>query len=325
MGTTAGPGPSAPAGQTAGGGQAVGSPVGGWAAPATGAHAGAPAVAPGGHPGAPPPPPPLSPPLGPGPAPGGAAGKATKPTRRRSSRSRKPGVAGFVADKAVPLLIAMLGLAAALATTYGAIVTSRANEAEATSTRLKRQVADLNDTNDSLTTDNSDLAGQIADLNDQVDELEGQLADGETTPTTVRDGNGTEQPSTGTSGPGQHAATILRQTGDTPVTFSDGYSIDLDSPAPDWGVRRSSGGDVYFFINGTTPRLTTPEMSVVDHVPTKAECDNATVLQPSLPAELTRVGTQVCTGTYDGHTAYVHIADINTDTGTITLDIIVWQ
>ena len=61
------------------------------------------------------------------------------------------------------------------------------------------------------------------------------------------------------------------------------------------------------------------------HVPTKAECDGATAWQRSMPRELTRVGTQFCTRSYDGHTAYVHIADIDTDARTITLDLIVWE
>jgi cell division protein FtsB len=323
MSTTTGPGPGAP--QVPPGGGHGGGPAGG-----------PPPPAPGGRPGTPPPPPPAPPTRGPAPAPGPAAPPrpapatpaATKAKRRRSSRSRKPGIAGFVADKAIPLLIAVLGLAAALATTYGAIVTGRANDAEATSTRLKRQVADLNETNDSLTTDNSDLEAQVADLNDQVADLERQLTSTEATATSVEGGTsgGGEEPSTGPSGPGDHTATILRQTGDSPVVFSSGYSIDLDSPAPDWGVS-PSGGDVEFYLSrGTTPQLSTPEMSVVDHVPTKAECDDATVLRPNFPQDLARVGTQFCTHTYGGqHTAYVHIADINTGTGTITLDIIVWQ
>jgi cell division protein FtsB len=314
MSTTTGPGPGAPQ-VPPGGGH-------GWSY-----GGGPPAPAPGGHPGTPPPPPPPAPPgAGAAPAPG-AAPAAPKAKRRRSSRSRKPGLAGFVADKAIPLLIAVLGLVAALATTYGAMVTSRANDAEATSTRLKRQVADLNDTNDSLTTDNSDLEAQVADLSDQLDELERQLTSPDATATSVEGGvGGGEETSTGPSGTGDHTATILRQTGDAPVTFSAGYSIDLDSPAPDWGVSAGSAGDVDFSLSGTTPRLGTPEMSVVGHVPTKAECDDATVLQPNFPQDLARVGTQFCTHTYGGpHTAYVHIADINTDNGTITLDIIVWR
>jgi hypothetical protein len=252
----------------------------------------------------------------PAPAPG-----APKPKRRRSRRSSKPGVAGFVADKGIPLLIAILGLVAALATTYGAIVTSRANDAEAANTRLKRQVADLDDTNDSLTTDNSDLEAQIADLNAKVDDLEGQLAD--TPTTTVPD---EDDPSTGPTSPGEHPAAILRQTGTAPVVFSDGYSIDLDSPAPDWDVHNGTSGDIDFYLSGTTPHLGTPELSIVTHVPTKAECDDATVLQPNFPQELVQVGTQICTRTYGGqHIAYVHIADIDVDAGTITLDLIVWR
>jgi hypothetical protein len=309
MSTTTGPGPGAPQVPLGGTPPPPGQPVG---------RAGGPP--PGSHPGAPPPPAPTGA--------AGAAAPASKPRRGRSSRSRKPGIVGFVADKAIPLLIAILGLVAALATTYGAIVTGRANDAEATSTRLKRQVAELDDTNESLTTDKADLEAQVADLKDQVGELQDQLTSTEATATSVEGGasEGSEQPSTGPSAPGTHTATILRQTGDAPVTFSDGYSIDLDSPAPDWGVRISSGGALYFFIlDDTTPRLSTPEVSIVNHVPSKAECDDATVLQPSLPRDMVRVGTQICTHTYDGHTAYVHIADIDTDTGTITLDIIVWQ
>ncbi len=109
------------------------------------------------------------------------------------------------------------------------------------------------------------------------------------------------------------------------MVFSEGYSIDLDSPAPDWGVRHSNSGDVDFDISGTIPHLYTYEMSVVDHVPTKAECDNATILQPGMPQDLVRVDTKICTRTSEDHTAYVHIADIDTDARTIKLDIIVWQ
>jgi hypothetical protein len=231
------------------------------------------------------------------------------PRERRPGPEKKGGPVAFVSDKAIPLLIAVLGLATALAGTWGALATARAKDAEADRTQLEHQVTQLADDNTALQDDKADLQAQVDDLT-------------ATTATTRLTDDG-ERPTTGTSGQGSRSSPILRQTGDTPVTFTAGYGIDLDSTAPDWGVRQ--GGGTLYFAKTDDPQLGTPEVSMVDHVPTKAECDDATVRQPSMPRELTRVGTQICTRSYDGHTAYVHIADINTDARTITLDIIVWE
>jgi len=231
------------------------------------------------------------------------------PRKRRPGPKKKGGVVAFVSDKAIPLLIAVLGLATALAGTWGALATARAKDAEADRTELEQQVTQLADDNTALQDDKADLQAQLDDL----------------TATTTRLTDASEQPTTGTSGQGSRSSTILRQTGDTPVTFTSSYAIDIDSPDANWHVTQG-GGDLSFYLSPSSgPQLSTPEVAVVDHVATKAECEDATVRQPNLPRDQVQVGTQFCTRSYDGHTAYVHIADINTDARTITLDIIVWE
>jgi hypothetical protein len=66
-------------------------------------------------------------------------------------------------------------------------------------------------------------------------------------------------------------------------------------------------------------------VSLIDHVPTEAECDDATVLQGSLSSDQTRVGTQFCMRTYEDRLLYVHIVAIDEEAETITLDLIVWK
>jgi hypothetical protein len=233
------------------------------------------------------------------------------PRERRPGPEKKGGLVAFVSDKAIPLLIAVLSLATALAGTWGALATARAKNAEADRTQLEHQVTRLADDNTALQDDKADLQAQVHDLT--------------ATTTTTRLTDDSERPTTGTSGQGSRSSTILRQTGDTPVTFTSGYAIDIDSPDANWHVTQG-GGDLRFYLSPSSgPQLSTPEVAVVDHVATKAECEDATVRQPILPRDLVRVDTQFCTRSYDGHTAYVHIADIDTDARTITLDIIVWE
>ena len=252
--------------------------------------------------------------------PSGTAAGATGPGRhpehsppaqdRRRRRRRSGGIVKFVSDKAIPLLIAVLGLLAALATAWGATKSADVNDLQESEVSLERTV--------------TSLAEEKASLEAQVSELEAELAGAEPAVPPGEDEPGGSVPPV-TSGPSSQPATVLRETGGTPLTFSSGYSIDLDSNAPNWDVS-DSGGDLSFFYGSTTgAHLGTREVSMVDHVPTKQECDDATVLLASLPEEQTRDGVQFCMRSNDERTTYVHVVDINEEAETVTLDIVVWE
>lgn len=277
---------------------------------------------------APPPPPPAwaPPPVGPSgpagapttgasPAAGGPPPTGEEPEARRSRLSR---IVGFVTDKGIPLVIAVLGLLAALAGTWGAVATADANELEDTNASLERQVDTLSEQNDVLTSEVETLAEDRDQWRDRARD-----AGTATTTTTVAD-DGAEPVTDGSTSASDTTAAVLRETGDQPLTFSSGYGIDLDSDAPDWGVNNSSFGELSFYM-GSQAQLYTGEVSLVDHVPTEAECDDATVLHTSLPDGQTREGVQMCTRTSEDRFAYVRIVGIDQEAETITLDIIVWE
>lgn len=259
------------------------------------------------------------------PDPSGRPGQAGRPDHGDGDEGRRGclgGLVGFVADKGIPLLIAVLGLLAALATTYGAVVKADANQLEDDNGALDRRIENLEQ-------ENSDLRTEVETLTEERNRLREQVSDmSETEPPTEPEGG---DPSTSpiTTPETPRRSTVLRETGDTPLTFASGYSVDLDTDAPDWGVRSGTSGDIYFYLGSSStsePQLLSDgEVSVVDHVPTEAECDDATVLQPQVPQDQIRQGLQICTLTSEDRFAYVRIATIDPDARTITLDIIVWE
>jgi hypothetical protein len=235
-------------------------------------------------------------------------------------RRRRRGVIGFITDKGIPLLIAVLGLLAALAGTWGALATADASDLEDTNASLERQIEILDGENDAL---GEEIEALTADRDRWKERAEGAPTG---SPDTPDDGGTTTPPPT--TGPSGDDSTVLRQSGTSPIVFSSSYSIDLDSDAPDWDVSDTSGAgwDLYFYTSPSSgPQLSTREVSLVDHVPTEAECDDATVLQAQLPREETRQGVQMCMRTTEDRLAYVHIASIDEDAETIAVDVIVWE
>jgi hypothetical protein len=218
------------------------------------------------------------------------------------------------------LLIAVLGLLAALAGTWGALATADASDLENTNSSLERQIEILDGENDAL-------GQEIEELTADRDRWKERAESAPTGSPDTSAGGGTATPPP-TTGPSGNDSAVLRQSGGSPIVFSSSYSVDLDSDAPDWDVSDTSGAgwDLYFYSSPSSgPQLSTREVSLVDHVPTEAECDNATVLQPKLPREQTRQGVQMCMRTTEDRLAYVHIASIDEDAGTIAVDVIVWE
>jgi cell division protein FtsB len=270
----------------------------------------------------PPPPPAASAPPPGGPVgPGGPVDPPTTGEEPEARRGRLSRIVGFVTDKGIPLLIALFGLLAAVAGTWGAVATAEADDLGQTNASLERQVDTLSEQNDTLTSE----AETLTEDRDQWRDRARDAGTATTTTTAADDDGGGGQPVTdGSSSATDTPAAVLRETGDQPLTFSSGYSIDLDSDAPDWGVNDGSMGDVHFYL-GSQTSLSTREVSLVDHVPTEAECDDATVLVPTLPDGQTREGVQMCTRTSEDRFAYVRIVGIDQAAETITLDIIVWE
>lgn len=264
-----------------------------------------------------------------GPAAGVESGAATGPAGRRSRRRRKSrlhAAIGFVTDRGIPLLIAVLGLLAALAGTWGVTATADNKDLEDAKSSLEDRSDRLSEENEALAAD----LDQVTEDRDRWKERAQQPDEPDEPDTGVGDGlNGPDDPdesttATTTPRPGR-TSTVLRQTGSTPVTFADDYGIDLDTDAPDWGVNTSAGDLVLHYASSSGTNLGTYEMSLVDHVPTEAECDDATVLQSRLAIDQTREGVQMCVRTSEDRFAYVHIVAIDYEAQTITLDLIVWE
>ncbi len=128
-----------------------------------------------------------------------------------------------------------------------------------------------------------------------------------------------------TTNPTPRPSQVLRETGGTPLTFSRGYSADLDSTDPNWNVRQGdtvSGEDLFV---GSSGRFYAGEVTLVDHVATEAECRDATVRQPSLPDDMSVAGTMSCMETDSDHWAFVRIAALDSEARIASFDVTVWQ
>jgi len=197
-----------------------------------------------------------------------------------------------------------------MATAWGAIKTAEVKDLEASQ-------ASLEGANAELAEDKESLGAQVSQLEEELTTAQERSPE----PDTSDEGDEPGIPST-TSPP--RSAVVLRETGGTPLTFSSGYEIDLDSNAPDWDVAQS-GGDLRFFYGTSGAHVGTREVAIVDHVPTKQDCEDATVLLPSLPDEQARDGLQVCMRSSDDRVVYLHVVDIDEDQKTITVDLTVWE
>ena len=102
------------------------------------------------------------------------------------------------------------------------------------------------------------------------------------------------------------------------------YSVDLDSVDNDWAVEHGteSGWDLYLDGYG---RLDTHDVVLFDHVPTEAECREATVRQTRLQDEQSVVGAMMCVSTSEDRYAFVRIAALDEEQRTTSVDIVVWE
>lgn len=118
---------------------------------------------------------------------------------------------------------------------------------------------------------------------------------------------------------------IFRQS-DGPVVVSPGRGIDLDSQAPDWGVRGS--GDTDFGVSSSGNTIFSSdrtEFAFVREVPSLAECERQTAIEPIVPLAQTVEDQKMCVYTNQGRTAYVRIASIDDERDTMSFDILVWS
>lgn len=179
---------------------------------------------------------------------------------------------------------------------------------------LASTASSLQQTNDSLVTAN-------ADLEDQLDRATSTTSTPRTTATTADDGGGTTGITTTAAGA---QSVVKRQTGDTPLSFTWGYSADLDSEDANWDVVRGEGLETDLYV-GSSGRVYMGEVAIVDHVPTEAECRDTTIRQSILPEELSVAGTMACIVTDDDHRAFVRIVALDEEQQTATFDVTVWQ
>ena len=239
-----------------------------------------------------------------------------------------PGQAGkrrrvwrFLLDRGTELLAAVLTLVAAMLGIWGAQLNNENAELAAEVDTLEDRGGVLREDNESLSEDLADVSASRDSWKTRAEDAEETLARAEDTPSTT-DPTGPENRGP-TGGPG--AVPVFRETGDAPVTISDDYGINLDTRDVNWGVSTSSG-DLRFWLSGTDPMLgTNGTVAIVDQPATHEHCEAQTVLQPGIHKEQVVVGQQFCTKTNEGRWAYVNIAGIDTQGGTISLHITVYS
>lgn len=127
-----------------------------------------------------------------------------------------------------------------------------------------------------------------------------------------------------TSGPEESTSSVRRQTDGVPLTFTWAYSVDLDSVDADWRVEHGteSGWDLYLDGFGN---VQTRDVVLFDHVPSEAECRDATVRQTRLEDDQSVVGAMMCVATSEDRYAFVRIAAMDEERETTSVDIVVWE
>jgi hypothetical protein len=215
----------------------------------------------------------------------------------------------------------LIGAAATIvAAAITGVLAVNAGAVEVSLTDRQGEIDGLRSTATSLQRENEELTATNAELEDQVAEADEEAE--RTTDTTAREGEaGGTTPTTSAGSP--RTSTVRRETGGTPLAFSYGYGVDLDSQDADWSIGR--WGDGWDIALGNGGDLNTFEVVVVDHVPTEAECDDATVRQSSLPGDQFVEGTMMCTTTDEGRYAFVRVTSIDEEAETASFDVTVWE
>lgn len=209
------------------------------------------------------------------------------------------------------ILVAVIGAVAtitagALAVNSGAVHVSLADP-QAEADELRTTVASLERSNDDLQSRNEQLRQEVEALsNDAVETFSG---------TTTGVTSSTEAPT----------SSVRRQTGDTPLTFTWAYSVDLDSIDADWSVAHGSDSGWDLYLDGFGKLKTRGEVVLFDHVPTEAECRDATVRQTGLESSQSVVDAMMCVTTSEDRHAFVRLAAVDEQRRTASVDILVWE
>jgi hypothetical protein len=221
-----------------------------------------------------------------------------------------------LSEKLLGLLTAILTLAAATFGFLAAKAKAERDDVEAEAAQLADDLGTANDERD-------DLSSQLEEANGEVERLEQELTDATATTTATGDERSPDSP-VGTSPPTTTTSTVRRQTGSTPLTFTWTYSVDLDSQDADWAVEGGSpsGWDLYLDGGGD---VSTREVVIFDHVPSEAECRDATVRQPGLEDEQSTEGAMMCVQTSEDRFAFVRIVGVDEERRTTSVDIVVWE
>jgi hypothetical protein len=217
--------------------------------------------------------------------------------------------------------VALIGaVATIIAAAIAGVVAINTGAVQVSVSDPQADIDDLRTTATSLQQENEELAAANTDLEEQLAEAE--EAPARTTTTTTAGDEGSTTPTTSADGP--RTSTVRRETGGTPLAFSYGYSVDLDSQEADWTVQdgQPSGWDLYW---SPYTGLSTYEVVIFDHVPTEAECDDATVRQEGLREVQSVEGTMMCVLTSEDRYAFVRIADVDDEARTASLDVTVWE
>ena len=160
-----------------------------------------------------------------------------------------------------------------------------------------------------LETANSSLVEQNARLSEQL-----ERAQTTTTTTSLPDPNEEPEP----------VQELLRaSTAAVVVPVEDG--IDLDSPEDNWGVTGSSHDFLVGYQAQSLSGRSGAYLAVVSAPPDVRTCEAQTVTESYLPPPQTVVGQHLCVRSNEGRSAYVHIAGIEPENGTISFDVTVWK
>lgn len=120
---------------------------------------------------------------------------------------------------------------------------------------------------------------------------------------------------------------VFRSTGDSPVTVSNGYAIDIDTQMADWGIRYDyAAGYELYYRNGSLGSGGGVHYAIMPTDPSRETCATTTLWQGnSLDDAATRQGIRLCVRTSENRFAFVKIVGVGAQRSSIMVSIVVWS
>jgi hypothetical protein len=135
----------------------------------------------------------------------------------------------------------------------------------------------------------------------------------------------TDSPSPSPTQPTPTPNPVRRSTDDKALTLSAGYSTDLDSMPPGWGVKSEENEYKDIEVHQSDLVSENGDMAIVSGAPKYETCQDATAYQVEVEWRYVRPGLKVCVRTSENRYAFVTVEKFNVDSQQIQLDVVVWD